>query len=160
MQSRTRLLRTSQSGWGKELQLLLDFGTTCRLAFYEKKPHTESDLRNPVDGVENSQQSRCGVKATRSVASLDVIAFWPLPGLVLKARSGDLRDADKRHCNPHVLPFHHFSFEHFDGYWGNCSAYRFLSSEEGFSTRLGRSSSKCFTKRWIVMFATALQNQM
>jgi len=32
----------------KELQLLLDSGTTCRLVSYEKKPHTESDLINPV----------------------------------------------------------------------------------------------------------------
>ena len=35
----------------EELQLLLGFGTTCRLALYEKKPHTESDRINPVDGV-------------------------------------------------------------------------------------------------------------
>src|SRR5882762_3509753 len=58
----------------EELQLLLDSGTTCRMAFCEKKPHTHSDLINAVDSVE-FQQSRCGVKATRSVARLDVIAF-------------------------------------------------------------------------------------
>src|SRR6267154_612339 len=42
----------------EELQLLLDSGTTCRLVFCEKKPHTHSDLINPVDGVE-ALQSRC-----------------------------------------------------------------------------------------------------
>src|SRR3982074_2156670 len=97
----------------------------------------------------NSQESRCGVKATRSVARLDVIAFKPFPGLVLNARSGDLRDADNRHCNPHVLPFHDFSFEHFDGYWVTAPLTASYPAKS-FSTRLERSSSKCFTKRWIV----------
>ena len=58
----------------EELQLLLDSGTTCRMAFCEKKPHTQSDLINPVDNVE-FRQSRCGVEATRSVARLDGIGF-------------------------------------------------------------------------------------
>src|SRR5712672_319008 len=58
----------------EELQLLLDSGTTCRMAFCEKKPHTQSELINPVDNVE-FRQSRCGVEATRSVARLDGIGF-------------------------------------------------------------------------------------
>jgi hypothetical protein len=58
----------------EELQLLLDSGTTCRMAFCEKKPHTQSDLTNAVDSVE-FQQFRCGVEATRSVARLDGIGF-------------------------------------------------------------------------------------
>jgi hypothetical protein len=36
----------------------------------------------------------------------------------------------------------------------------FLSGEEGFSTCLEQSSSKRFTKRWIVMCATELQSRM
>jgi len=59
----------------EELQLLLDSGTTCRLVFYEKKPRTHSDLINPVDSVEPLAASVRGVKAIRSVARLDVIAF-------------------------------------------------------------------------------------
>ena len=35
----------------EELQPLLDFGPTCQLAFYEKKPHTESDLIDSVDSL-------------------------------------------------------------------------------------------------------------
>jgi len=46
---------------------------------------------------------------------------------VLNSRSGDLREVGKRQYNPHVLPFHHFSYEHFDGYRGNCSIYGFFN---------------------------------
>src|SRR6266852_9159699 len=57
----------------EELQLLLDFGTTCRLAFYEKKPHAESDLVNPADSLK-PQQSRCTeIEAIRYVARLVLI---------------------------------------------------------------------------------------
>jgi len=60
----------------EELQLLLDFETACRVVFYEKG--TAHTLRpDPVTGVELSTVSVRGVKATRSVARLDLIAFQP-----------------------------------------------------------------------------------
>ena len=78
MHSRTRLLRTSQVARIEELQLLLDFGTTCRLVFYEKETAPHSDLINPVARVEPSTVSMRGVKAIRSVARLDLIDIQPL----------------------------------------------------------------------------------
>src|SRR5882724_5943202 len=92
-----------------------------------------------------------GAELKRHVPSLVLmgLVFSRSSGLVPNARSGDLREADKRHCNPHVLPFNHLSFERFDGYWGNCSAYGLLSSEVGSSTCLEKLSSKRFTKRWM-----------
>ena len=78
MQSRTRILRTSQAAGIEELQLLLDFETACRVVFYEKETaHAHSDLINPGTSVELSAVSVRGVKATRSVARLDLIAFQP-----------------------------------------------------------------------------------
>jgi len=62
----------------EELQLLLDFETTCRSVFYEKKPHTLSDLTNAVAHVEPSTVSVRGVKTTCSVARLDLIDIQPL----------------------------------------------------------------------------------
>ena len=62
----------------EELQLLLDFETACRVVFYEKETaHTHSDLINPVTSVELLTVSVRGVKATRAVARLDLIAFQP-----------------------------------------------------------------------------------
>jgi hypothetical protein len=45
---------------------------------------------------------------------------------VLNSCWGDPREPGKRQYNPHVLPFHHFSFEHFGSYWHNCSTYGFF----------------------------------
>ena len=78
MHSRTRLLRTSQVARIEELQLLLDFETTCRLVFYEKETAQQSDLINPVARVEPSTVSMRGVKAIRFVARLDLIDIQPL----------------------------------------------------------------------------------
>ena len=78
MQSRTRLLRTSQVARIEEFQLLLDFATTCRLVFYEKETAPQSDLINPVARVRPSTVSMRGVKAIRSVARLDLIDIQPL----------------------------------------------------------------------------------
>src|SRR6267154_6084918 len=88
-----------------------------------------------------------GAELKRLVPSLVLmgLVFSRSSGLVPNARSGDLREADKRHCNPHVLPFNHLSFARFDGYWVKCSAYGFLSSDEGSSTCLKKLSSK----RWM-----------
>ena len=62
----------------EELQLLLGFETACRAVFYEKETaHTHSVLINSVTSVELSTVSVRGVKATRSVAGLDLIAFQP-----------------------------------------------------------------------------------
>ena len=60
-----------------------------------------------------------GAELKRLVPSLVLmgLVFSRSSGLVPNAQSGDLREADKRHCNPHVLPFNHLSFERFDGYW-------------------------------------------
>ena len=55
------------------LQLLLDFKTTCRLVFYQKETAPHSDVTNAVACVEPSTVSVRGVKATRSVARLDLI---------------------------------------------------------------------------------------
>ena len=114
----------------------------------EETAHTQSDLTNAVDSVEFQN---LGAELKRLVPSLVLmgLVFSRSSGLVPNARSGDLREADKRHCNPHVLPFNHLSFERFDGYWVNCSAYGFLASEEGSSTCLKKLSSKRFTKRWM-----------
>ncbi len=76
MHSRTRLPRTSQVARIEELQLLLDFGTTCRLVFYEKETAPHSDLTNPVARVRPSTVSVRGVKAT--LAGLDLIDIQPL----------------------------------------------------------------------------------
>ena len=59
----------------EELQLLLDFGTTCRLACYEKKPHTEAERINPADGPELSTVRCTELEAIRYVARLDLIVF-------------------------------------------------------------------------------------
>ena len=62
----------------EESRLLIDFETTCRVVFYEKESaSTHSDLINPVTRVALSKVSLRGVKATRSVAGLDLIAFQP-----------------------------------------------------------------------------------
>jgi hypothetical protein len=87
--SRTRLLHTSTAGISKWLgfrnySFCLIPEQLAGWLFGEKKPHKHSDLINQVDSVE-FQQSRCGGKATRSVARLDVIAFSRSPGLVLNA---------------------------------------------------------------------------
>jgi hypothetical protein len=62
----------------EELQVLLVFETACGLAFYEKQTAPHFDLLNPVASVEPSTASACGVKATRSVARLDLIDIQPL----------------------------------------------------------------------------------
>jgi hypothetical protein len=62
----------------EELQVLLVFETACGLVFYEKETAPHPDLINPVASVEPSTASVCGVKATRSVARLDLIDFQPL----------------------------------------------------------------------------------
>src|ERR1700751_4912234 len=96
----------------------------------EEIAHTHSRVTNAVARVEPSTVLVRGVKAIRSVECS------------LRRSEGN----PKRRYNPHVLPFHHFSFE---GYWGNWRALRALLREEGFSTCLKQSSSKCFTKRWM-----------
>jgi hypothetical protein len=59
------------------LQLLLDFETTSRAVLYEQE--TAHTLRpdKSSHSVERSTISVCGVKATRSVARLDLIVFQP-----------------------------------------------------------------------------------
>jgi hypothetical protein len=74
---------------------------------------------------------------------------------VLSARSGDLRETDNRRYNPHVLPFHHFSFESFDGHWGQLPRLRVLLIEKGFSTYLRAIIVETFHKELDVMFTTA-----
>jgi len=99
----------------EELQLLPDLKQLCRLAFYEKETAPHSDLITAVASVEPSTISVRGVKVTRSVAGLDLLSALP----------GDLRETDKRRCNPHVLPFHHFSFGRLTVIRANCRAYGF-----------------------------------
>src|SRR5712672_2802789 len=103
-----------------------------------------------------------GAELKRLVPSLVLmgLVFSRSSGLVPNAQSGDLREADKRYCNPHVLPFNHLSFARFDGYWVNCFAYGFLSSEEGSSTCFRTIIVKAFHKALDVLWATALQKQM
>ena len=62
----------------RKLQVLLVFETACRLVFYEKETAPHSDLINPVARVEPSTVWVRGFKATRSVASLDLIDIQPL----------------------------------------------------------------------------------
>ena len=62
------------------------------------------------------------------------------------SRSGDLRKAGKRQYNPHVLPFHLLSFEHFDGYGVTAPPMASLCSGKGFSTRFRTMIVKTFHK--------------
>jgi hypothetical protein len=87
-----------------------------------RKTHTHSELTNPVTGVELSIVSVRGIEAP---LRLDLIAFSAVcQEWILSARSGDLRETNKRRYNPPVLLFHYFSFcERFAGYCGR--AYGF-----------------------------------
>jgi len=99
--------------------------------FTRKKPPIRSDLINPVDGAGPLTVSVRGVQATHSVARLHLAAI-----------------AFRTCCLFIIPPSNVLTLSR-----GNCSAYGFLSREEGFSTCLEQSSSKRFTKRWMIFAA-------
>ncbi len=74
------------------MQVLLDSGTTCRLVFYQEE--TADTLRPDKSG------RWC----------------WTLNSLGARSSGDSLgRSASSsRHCIPHVLPFHHSSFQRLD----------------------------------------------
>jgi hypothetical protein len=106
-----------------------------------RKTRTHSELTNPVTGVELSIVSVRGIEAP---LRLDLIAFSAVcQEWISSARSGDLRETNKRRYNPPVLLFHYFSFANVLP--AIAGALTGFIMRRGLSTCLEQPSSKRFT---------------
>ena len=106
-----------------------------------RKTDTHSELTKPVTGVELSIVSVRGIEAP---LRLDLIAFSAVcQEWILSARSGDLRETNKRRYNPPVLLFHYFSFANVLP--AIAGALTGFIKRRGLSTCLEQPSSKRFT---------------